>query len=79
MHVERLEATAGLKGDVVRVTLPARAAFEIDSMGKVLANLAERLGHTGCLSGSNCFFTLEKEFVVDPELNVHSFGEVIGH
>ena len=51
----------------VRVSLPAKAAYDIESFNKVVVNLADRLGCPRCLSGAACFFELERDFVVDPE------------
>jgi hypothetical protein len=55
---------------VVRVTLPASVAFDMDRFGKVLAGIADRLGHRSCLSGAACLFMIERNFVVDPQLGI---------
>jgi hypothetical protein len=55
---------------MVRIQIPAKAAFELDSLQTVLGNLAERLGHPMCLSGRNYFLELERDFIVTPELDV---------
>lgn len=51
----------------VRVKIPAKAAYDLDAMQHVLGNLAERLGCPQCLSGVNCYFEQERDFVVTPE------------
>jgi hypothetical protein len=55
-----------LKFHPVRVSLPARAAYDIEAFNKVVVSLAGRLGCDHCLSGAACFFELERDFVVDP-------------
>jgi hypothetical protein len=62
----------------IRVSIPARAAFNIEDFQNVLANLAERLGHPECLSGHSCLFEMEREFVVNPaDLRVHGVSEAL--
>lgn len=51
---------------VVRLTLPATVAYDLASFQKVLGSIAERLGCPQCLSGIDCTFQLERDFVVDP-------------
>lgn len=59
----------------VRITLPAEVAFDLGKLGKVLGSLAERLGCRACLSGADCTFRLERDFVVNPAtLHVHSIA-----
>jgi hypothetical protein len=50
----------------MRIVIPARVAFDVEAMSTVLVNLGERLGCGRCISGANCFFQLERDFVVDP-------------
>lgn len=54
----------------VRITLPARAAYDLKAMQNVLASLGERLGCAKCMSGANCLFELERDFRVDEKLDV---------
>lgn len=48
-----MAAGATLTGPT-RLSVPAQAAYELDSLGKALGSLAERLGHPTCLSGDMC-------------------------
>ncbi len=50
---------------VVRVSIPARAAYDLGSFQKSLASLAERLGCPQCLSGANCLFELQQDFIIN--------------
>lgn len=50
----------------VRITLSAKVAYDLNSFQKVLGSLAERLGCPQCLSGVDCTFQLERNFIVDP-------------
>ena len=57
----------------IRVIIPAKVAFNLGDFQKSIENLAERLVCLKCISGRNCFFELESDFVVNPQtLNVES-------
>jgi hypothetical protein len=56
---------ARLRG-TVRVSLPAKVAYNPDSLKKTIGELLEHLGCTRCFSGADCLFTAERDFVVDP-------------
>lgn len=63
----------------VRIVVPADVAFDLGRLQKGLANLAERLGCRPCLSGADCTFLLEREFIVDPaSLEVRPFSAMSG-
>jgi hypothetical protein len=64
--IPTVEALA-VKGHAIRVTIPAKAAYDLKVFQKVLGSLAERLGCRPCLSGADCFFQMEKDFVVNPQ------------
>jgi hypothetical protein len=51
----------------VRVSLPAKVAYNPDALKKTIAGLLDKLGCTHCFSGANCLFQSERDFVVDPE------------
>lgn len=65
-EIPMLEAVAR-RGPAIRVTIPAKTAYDLKSFQKVLGTLAERLGCRPCLSGVDCLFQLERDFVVNPE------------
>jgi hypothetical protein len=65
---------AGATGPVT-VVLPAKVAFNIEALFEVQRTIFDRLGHGGCYSGADIRFALEREFVVDQDLNVHAIGE----
>ena len=58
--------TARLSAQPIRITIPAEVAFDMNKFRGALQNIAERLGHPGCLSGVDCRFHLHRDFVVDP-------------
>jgi len=64
--LEEAQARLLATGRTVRVTLPARAAFNIDEFTKITRQLAERLGCSPCISGAACWFVLENDYLVDP-------------
>lgn len=49
----------------VRVTLPAKAAYNPDLLKKSIGSLMEKLGCGHCFSGANCLFMHERDFVLD--------------
>ena len=51
----------------VRISLPANVAYQPDNLKKTIAGLMERLGCTRCFSGADCFFTMERDFVINPQ------------
>ncbi|MGY6554467.1 MAG: hypothetical protein ACXIUM_08095 [Wenzhouxiangella sp.] len=55
----------------VRISIPAKVAYDLGSLQKTLANLAERLGCQACLSGANCLFEIQRDFVVNDRFEVN--------
>ena len=55
----------------VRITLPASVAYDPKALKKSIANIVERLGCPKCFSGADCFFTNERDLVVDQKLAVN--------
>lgn len=51
----------------VRVTLPAKVAYDPDALKESVGRLLERLGCPQCFSGADCLFEMERSFVVNPE------------
>lgn len=49
----------------VHVKLPAKIAYDPNALKKSIGSLLEQLGCTRCFSGANCFFTHERDFLVD--------------
>jgi hypothetical protein len=50
---------------VVRVSLPAKIAYEPEALKRTIGGLVERLGCPRCFSGADCVFTLERDFAID--------------
>ena len=57
---------ARLRG-TVRVSLPAKVAYNPESLKKTIGSLLQHLGCPGCFSGADCVFTAERDFVVDQD------------
>jgi hypothetical protein len=57
--------------NVVRVSLPASAYFDIDATQKLQKDILGRLGCPGCTSGWDIRWDLHRRFVVDEKLNIH--------
>jgi hypothetical protein len=52
----------------VRITLPASIAYDPNALKKGIASIVERLGCPRCFSGADCFFQMERQFVLDPKV-----------
>ena len=52
----------------VRITLPAKVAYSPDQLKTSIKRIAEQIGHPRCFSGADCFFQMEREFLVDPQV-----------
>lgn len=48
----------------VEVRIPAKVAFDIDSLFDVQRTIFERLGHPACYSGADIRLMLERDFIV---------------
>ena len=55
---------------VVRVTVPAKVAFDLGRMQRVTASVLERLGCPACHSAFDIRFDIATRFLVDDQLNV---------
>jgi hypothetical protein len=53
----------------VRITLPARVAYNPEALKKSIVSVAEQLGCPSCFSGADCLLQMERDFVVNPEAN----------
>lgn len=56
----------------VRVSLPAKVAYNPDALKKTLEGLLEQLGCPRCFSGADCLFSLERDFVVNPQTGLNA-------
>ena len=55
-----------LAGNPIRVSVPAKVAFDPRAFKVSVASLMEKLGCGKCFSGFDCNFFLHRDFVVDP-------------
>lgn len=51
----------------IRVSLPAKIAYNPDALKKTIGGLLEQLGCPRCFSGADCLFTFERDYVVNPQ------------
>ena len=51
----------------VRVSLPAKIAYNPDALKKTIGGLLEQLGCPKCFSGADCLFSFERDYVVNPQ------------
>ena len=59
-------SSLALKSNVIRVTVPANVANDLDLFAQMLKDLGGRIGCKPCISGAACFFDNERDFVVNP-------------
>ena len=58
----------------VRVTIPVKVAANIKTLKTTLETIAERLGCRPCFSGADCFFELERNYLVDDKAKLAEIG-----
>lgn len=66
-----LVGTEALHTNVVRVSIPAKIAYDLGQMQKITASVLDQLGCPNCHSGYDIRFDLERRFIIDEKLNVH--------
>jgi hypothetical protein len=62
----------------VRISIPANVANDLSSLKTAITKVVERLGCRPCFSGADCLFHLERDFVVDPAVQIHPLGRFSG-
>lgn len=58
------------KGNTIKIKVPARVAFDLESMNKATYTVLDELGCPACHSGFDLRFDFEREFVFDLKLNL---------
>ncbi|MBV2122640.1 MAG: hypothetical protein B6D70_10605 [gamma proteobacterium symbiont of Stewartia floridana] len=66
-----------LRSNVVRVTIPAKAMFDLKKMQKITESVLDQLGCSNCHSGHDIRFDIERQFIVDEKLKIHSQMELM--
>ena len=61
-------------GNLVRVSIPAKVAFDLKSLQRVTAQVLGQLGCEACHSGFDIRFDVVRDFVVDEKLGVRAVG-----
>ncbi|EIJ36927.1 hypothetical protein [Thiothrix nivea] len=61
---------------IVRVKIPAKAAYNFDALVKINKAVLGRLGCENCHSGFDIRHEFEQEFLVDANLNVRAPEEL---
>lgn len=54
----------------VRVTVPAKVAYDLEKIQGLERDLFERLGHAMCYSGFDIRWRIEDDFFVNPEMKL---------
>ena len=62
-------------GRAVRLTIPAKVAYNLDSFQESIADLVDKLGCRACFSGADCTFQLERDFVVNEALQLSAIQD----
>lgn len=63
----------GISKDVIQVSLPASAYFELDRFQAIQKDILGRLGCPACCSGWDIRYDLQRRFQVDEKFNVREF------
>ncbi|HEX2222912.1 MAG TPA: hypothetical protein VHN15_01755 [Thermoanaerobaculia bacterium] len=61
-------------GNLVRVSIPAKVAFDLKSIQRVTAQVLGQLGCENCHSGYDIRFDVVRDFIVDEKLGVRAVG-----
>lgn len=59
-------------GNLVRVSIPAKVAFDLKSIQRVTAQVLGQLGCEACHSGYDIRFDVVRDFIVDENLGVRA-------
>ena len=61
----------------IRLSIPAKVAYNSDAFRKSIYNLLDELGCPKCFSGVDCYFTNIRDYLVNPsDLSVAPVREV---
>lgn len=66
--------TVPLPESAIRVSIPAKIAFDLKSFEKIQASILDRLGCHACCSGWDIRWNIIREFGVDEKLNVREIA-----
>ena len=61
-----------IRSNVVRVSIPAKAMFDLKKMQKITESVLDQLGCANCHSGHDIRFEIERQFIVDEKMKVYS-------
>jgi hypothetical protein len=67
--------TVPLPERTIRVTVPAKVAFDLDAIQKVQGSILDRLGCPACCSGYDIRFDIARSFLVDKNLKIRELAE----
>ncbi|MET0655740.1 MAG: hypothetical protein ABWX88_09505 [Pseudoxanthomonas sp.] len=63
----------------VTVAVPASIAGDLKKMNQVTKEILGRLGCDGCHSGYDIRYRIERDFRVNPQLQIEEFSAGFGH
>jgi hypothetical protein len=63
---------ASQPAEAVRVSVPAEVYFNLDKLQSVQKEIFKRFGCPNCKSGLDIIFDLQRQFVVDKDMNIKS-------
>ena len=62
---------------VIRIRVPARMAYDLDSMTKITANMVKELGCEPCHSGYDIRFEMISRYTINKKLDVVPVPDVL--
>lgn len=72
-----LSSKVAAAGNVVRITLPAEAYYNLERFQAIQKDILGKLGCLGCTSGWDLRYDIQRRFEVDEKLNVHAVTPVV--
>lgn len=62
--------------NVVNVSMPASVYYNLENFQKIHAGILGRLGCPACSSGWDIRYRLQRDFVIDENLNIQAFSNI---
>lgn len=76
--ISKLAATHYLSPSTVTISVPASVAGDLKKINHVTKDILGRLGCLGCHSGFDLRFVIERDYRVNPNLEIQEFNARAG-
>lgn len=75
--LDRMQMSAAINPEVVSVRVPLEVLWDFDSLTKVKKEILGKLGCLACTSGFDIRWRGNREFIVNPALEVNEVHEFV--